>query len=166
MYLTAGQYKGIKIEVPKNVRPTLSKTRQGVFNMLFSINAGDSFLDMFAGSALMGLEALSRGYKVKEIEISKEAAEIIKKNYSKINVKPDLIVGDALKYNSEKFDIVYIDPPWQNDYDSIINHAINLLKSDGVIVIEHEKELTISDKLKIIKSKKYGRSRITLVCFS
>ena len=62
MYLTGGQFKGSKIEIPKSAKPTLSKVRESVFNMLVSYaNYGDKFLDMFAGSAIMGLEALSRG---------------------------------------------------------------------------------------------------------
>ena len=69
MYLTAGQFKGQKIEVPSNVQPTLSKVRESVFNILLQYELGEmKFLNMFSGSGLMGLEAISRGYKVKELE--------------------------------------------------------------------------------------------------
>ena len=86
MYLTGGQYKGNKIEVPKSAKPTLSKVRESVFNILMPFYKIDSkFLDMFAGSAIMGLEALSRGYEVKEIEINPKSAELIKKNYAKVH---------------------------------------------------------------------------------
>ena len=71
MHLTGGQYKGRIIDVPKNVKPTLSKVRESVFNSLHSIfedEKGLSFLDMFGGSGLMSLEAISRGYEVVTIE--------------------------------------------------------------------------------------------------
>ena len=67
MIVTGGSYKGMKIISPdENItRPTLSKVRQGVFNTLFSM-IGDfdnkTFLDLFGGSGIMGLEALSRGF--------------------------------------------------------------------------------------------------------
>ena len=120
MYLTGGQYKGSKIEAPKSARPTLSKVRESVFNILMAYaQENSSFLDMFAGSGIMGLEALSRGYKVKEIEINSKNAELIKKNYAKIKKKPDLTKANALNYKTEtKFDIIYIDPPWQADYST------------------------------------------------
>ena len=68
MIITGGEYKGRKILAPEGniTRPTLSKVRMGVFNTLFSI-IGDfedkTFLDVFGGSGIMGLEALSRGFK-------------------------------------------------------------------------------------------------------
>ena len=86
MNITAGKYKGRRIAAPdeKSTRPTLSKTRMGIFNTLYSIIGefeGKSFLDVFGGSGIMGLEALSRGFsKVKVIEQNRKSAEIIKKN--------------------------------------------------------------------------------------
>ena len=68
MIVTAGIYKGRKIIAPdeKITRPTLSKVRMGVFNSLFSILENfenRTFLDVFGGSGIMGIEALSRGFK-------------------------------------------------------------------------------------------------------
>ena len=101
MIITAGIYKGRKLLAPdENIsRPTLSKTRMGVFNSLFSL-LGDfenkSFLDLFGGSGIMGLEALSRGFgSVKVIEINKKSAEVIKKNYEKLGLKANIQIGDS-----------------------------------------------------------------------
>ena len=173
MYLTGGQYKGHKIEVPQNTKPTLSKVRESIFNMLIQFELdGNRFLDMFAGSAIMGLEALSRGYSVKEIELNPKTAQIIKKNYEKINKKPDMTVCNALNFKSEKFDIIYIDPPWNNDYSPIIIKAYELLNQNGIIIIEYDKQndISINEILKttqiplnIIKSKKYGRCLIDIL---
>ena len=171
MYLTGGQYKGRKISVPDNTKPTLSKVRESIFNILtqYELN-GNNFLDMFAGSSIMGLEALSRGYKVKELELNKKTAQIIKKNYENLNLKADITVCNSLNYiTNEKYDIIYIDPPWDSDYSLIIKKACDLINEKGIIIIEHDKmrdinilEIIEAQKLSlnIIKSKKYGRCLI------
>ena len=103
MIITAGIYKGRKIAAPDEsiTRPTLSKVRMGVFNSLYSLIGefeGKSFLDVFGGSGVMGLEALSRGFNdVKVFEKNLKAAEIIKKNYKLLGVKPDLQICDSEK---------------------------------------------------------------------
>ena len=90
MNITAGIYKGRKIITPdeKYVRPTLSKIRMSVFNILYSYFEnfeGLSFLDMFGGSGIIGLEAISRGFKdVIVFEKDKKTAQIIKKNYENL----------------------------------------------------------------------------------
>lgn len=172
MYLTGGQFKGHKIEYPKNTRPTLSKVRESVFNILFQyFPDGGCFLDMFAGSAIMGLEALSRGYTVDEIEINPKTAAIIKENYKKIKIKPNIIICDALRFvTKKKYDVIYIDPPWDNDYEIILKKAKELLSPGGIITVEHDLKIntdfniiTTKTDLKIIKEKKYGRVLLTFL---
>lgn len=164
MYLTGGEFKGYKIDVPNSARPTLSKVRESIFNMLDNLNHGNYFLDMFAGSAIMGLEAISRGYTVKELEINRLAAQTIKSNYLKLNKKPNLSVCDSLKFKGETFDIIYIDPPWQKDYKPVILKGLELLNTDGLIIIEHDKVIDFSQfDVNIVKSKKYGRCLIDII---
>ena len=88
MNITAGKYKGQKITAPdENItRPTLSKVRMSVFNTLQCLVdfEGSSFLDMYAGSGIMGLEALSRGFStVVSIEKNKKVYSIAKSNFKK-----------------------------------------------------------------------------------
>ena len=174
MYLTGGQFKGRKIEVPDNVKPTLSKVRESVFNMLQFMEFDNyDFLDMCAGSSIMGLEALSRGYKVTEIEINPKNAAIIKNTYKKLGLKPNIITTDCLKYKTNnKYDVIYLDPPWKDNYEKYVIKANSLLNSKGVIILEfdfknpQETEKIISENnlpLKIIKSKKYGRCLILFI---
>lgn len=171
MHVTGGLYKGIKIETPQigqnRAKPTLSKVRESIFNMLNSLESGNSFLDMFAGSAIMGIEAISRGFKVKELEINPKIALIIKKNYSKIKQKPDLTICNSLNYKpeiNEKYDVIYIDPPWDMDYIPIIKKAVELLENNGLLIIEHENYIDFSIfNLENIKSKKYGRCLIDIL---
>lgn len=165
MIITAGIYKGRKIASPdeKITRPTLSKVRMGVFNTLFSITGdfeGKSFLDVFGGSGVMGLEALSRGFgEVKVFEVNRKSAEIIKKNYQTLGLKPDLTIGDSLKLISKldkDYDVVYIDPPYKSGIYEEILAKIN----SGIIIAEHSEELNF-DGFNILKQKNYGGKKVT-----
>ena len=160
MIITAGIYKGRKILSPdeKITRPTLSKTRMGIFNSLYSIMNdfnGKSFLDVFGGSGIMGLEAISRGFtNVQVFELNKSAAKIIKQNYENLGLKPNLTVGDSVKLLKKSdfiFDVVYIDPPYLS---GIYNNILSVVRGN-IIVIEHIRDLDFKN-FKIINQKKYG----------
>ena len=167
MIITAGIYKNRKINSPdeKVTRPTLSKTRMGVFNTLYSLLGdfdGKSFLDMFGGSGIMGLEALSRGFsEVKVFELNKKSANIIKQNYEALCAKIDLSIGDSLKLitkTDEIFDVVYIDPPYKcGFYDEIIEKA-----KGKILVTESPNDYDFS-MYNVIKSKTYGSNKITYI---
>ena len=174
LYLTGGQFKGRKIETPKNVKPTLSKVRESIFNILQGYEFEDkTFLDMCAGSAIMGLEAISRGYKTVELEINPKTASIIKKNYTNIGIEPNIIITDCLKYKTEdKYEIIYIDPPWANNYEKYIVKAYELSKDNGLIILEYDEKNPIqldeiiknnSLSLDTVNAKKYGRCLIRVL---
>lgn len=161
MIITGGIYKGRKILAPSETitRPTLSKVRQGVFNALFSILGefeGKSFLDVFGGSGIMGLEALSRGFEeVLVFEKNPKAAQIIKKNYSVLGLTPNLKTGDSLKLldKIEKtYDVLYVDPPYQS---GIYEKVFDLIKSGSIIIAEHSAPIQ-TEKFNLIKQKNYG----------
>ena len=167
MNITSGIYKGRKIIAPdeKMTRPTLSKTRMGVFNTLYSIMgefAGCSFLDVFGGSGIMGLEALSRGFSsVKVIELNKKSAEIIKKNYNSLGLIPNLIIGDSvkiLKKTKEIYDVIYIDPPYQSGLHTDILSVVN-----GKIIVVESSEFIDTSGYEVIKSKTYGGNVVTFI---
>lgn len=167
MIITAGKFKGRKITVPdKNItRPTLSKVRMSVFNTLQSLVQfqDSSFLDMFAGSGVMGLEALSRGFSnVVAIEKNLKAANVIKSNFKKFDNPPKLIIADSLKAKlSEKFDVIYIDPPY---FSGIYEASLNAVKNNsvGIIILEHVTEVNFQG-FEVIKQKKYGDKFITFL---
>lgn len=175
MIITAGIYKGRKVIAPDEaiVRPTLSKIRESIFNTLYSmINFQDkSFLDMFAGSGIMGLEALSRGFGyILALEKNPKVAKILKKNYENVKVSPNIIIGDSLKIMpklSEKFDVIYLDPPY---YSGIYEESLkrikehSLLNSDGIVILEHVKDVYWDEfGFKLIKQKKYAQKLLTFV---
>lgn len=177
MNITAGIYKGSKIKTPEGIsRPTLSKIRESVFNTLFSMiggKCGDKcFLDAFAGSGIMGLEALSREFcSVLAIEKNPKAAKLLKENYANIKLQANLIVGDTLKVIpklSEKFDVIYLDPPYQSGIYEKTLHLIkdnSLLRADGIIILEHNASVC-TDGFNLIKQKKYSDKFITFLQIS
>ncbi len=167
MIITAGKFKGRKITAPNEniTRPTLSKVRMSVFNTLQSLVEfqGRSFLDMFAGSGIMGLEALSRGFaNVTAIEKNPKAANIIKSNFKKFENPPKLIIADSLKTKlTQKFDVIYIDPPY---FAGIYEASLNAIKDNavGIVILEHVTEVDFQG-FEAIKQKKYGDKFITFL---
>ncbi len=169
MNITAGIFKGQKITAPdeKITRPTLSKVRMAVFNTLQGLTEfrGKSFLDMFSGSGIMGLEALSRGFDTAvAIEKHPKVVNIIKSNYKKFNLCPELIQGDALKIVQKldrSFDVVYIDPPY---YSGIYEASLDAVKNiaQNIVIIEHVTDVDFRE-FEILKQKKYGDKYITFL---
>ena len=167
MIITAGKYKGRKITAPneKITRPTLSKVRMGVFNILYSIMGdfeGKSFLDLFGGSGIMGLEALSRGFSHAAVfELNKQSARIIRENYKKLGIEANLTIGDSLKLlekNDMFFDVIYVDPPYES---GIYESLLKIIKS-GIVVLEHSEPVD-TNGFKVLRSKDYGGKFITII---
>ena len=169
MIITAGKYKGRKITAPdENItRPTLSKVRMSVFNTLQAMIdfEGKIFLDMYAGSGIMGLEAISRGFKyAAAIEKNPKAAAIIKNNFKKFDIAPELSIGDSLKICPKfdrKFDVIYIDPPYFSGIYEKSLEAIKNIASD-IIILEHVDDVDFCG-YKLIKQKKYSDKFITFL---
>ena len=172
MNITGGKYNSRKIKTAEyeNIKPTLSKTRQGIFNTLSAmINFDDKlFIDMFSGSGIMGLEALSRGFRVISFEKDKKTALSIKECYKSLKLLPELYFGDALKNILKinlKADVIFIDPPYDSDlYEKSLKiiKENNILNKEGIIILEHpiDKDIDIRG-FEIIKIKTYGDKQIT-----
>ena len=165
MNITAGKYKGQKINAPDEsiTRPTLSKIRMAVFNTLQSLIdfEGAAFLDMFAGSGIMGIEAISRGFKnVVAIEKNPKVYKIILDNYKKIGEKHQIIKGDSLKSIPQSyFDVIYIDPPY---YSGVYEQALSVLPKCNIIVLEHTTNVDFG-LYQVLKQKKYGDKNLTFL---
>ena len=175
MNITGGIYNRQKIKAPdENItRPTLSKVRMSVFNTLGAIMdfRAKSFLDMFSGSGIMTLEALSRGFEsAVAIEQNKKVYSVIKYNFSKYEKSHDLklILGDSLKVCQkleQKFDVIYIDPPY---YAGIYEKSLDAIKNicNGTVILEHVTEVKIPQNFEILKQKKYGDKFITFLSYN
>tara|TARA_B100000780_G_scaffold62230_1_gene40324 strand:- start:161 stop:727 length:567 start_codon:yes stop_codon:yes gene_type:complete len=181
MRIISGNFKGKKILLPKDklTRPLKDLTKESMFNIikhskLLNINLENSnILDLFSGVGSFGLECLSRGANyVTFLESYKEVLTVLKKNinnlkqqdYSSI-IERDIFSENTLKVLNNKFDIIFMDPPYKEKrlvslLDVIIR--LKLLKDEGVIIIHrHKKEKDIfPSNFNIIMKKNYGISNI------
>ena len=182
MKIIAGLYKGISLKsLPGiKVRPTPAKVREAIFDILGAKIIESDFLDLFAGTGAIGIEALSRGAKnVAFVEISQDAIYLIKTNLAKIKqndfaniIKKDYKYSlEILSLQKQKFDIIFLDPPY---YKNIVKKVLceleksNILKKDSLIVAQHkihEEVYAEYEKLSFIKEKKYGKSKITIFTY-
>ncbi len=166
MRVISGKYKGRKIltDFKNNFRPTLSRIREDVFNLLsHNKNIGLDlnnviFCDLFAGTGSIGIEALSRGVKkVIFNDIEKNNTNKIKeflkrtkeKNYEIFNINPYLQEIDIL--NNCK--IIYMDPPYDHSFDIIKSKILNKIKSNILIILENN-QITNVDNLILKKNYK------------
>lgn len=175
MQITGGFLNSRKIKTAKfeNIKPTLSKTRQGLFNALSALIdfEGKSFLDMFSGSAIMSFEAISRGFNpVYSIEKDRKSAAIIKSNFEDFGLDYNLFVGDALKITPKlgvTFDVIFMDPPYQSSLYELSLSLIrekNILNQGGIIVMEHPaSKLIDTESFEVVKIKDYADKRVTFV---
>ena len=181
MRIISGHYKGKKILLPKDklTRPLKDLTKESIFNIikhskLLDISLENSnILDLFSGIGSFGLECLSRGAAgVTFLESYKEVLTILKKNIDNLKqqgsssiIEKDIFAENTLKKINNKFDIIFMDPPYKekklvNLLDTIIK--LKLLKDNGIIIIHrHKKEKDIfPNEFNIIIKKNYGISKI------
>ena len=179
MIITGGSLKGrrIKTIASREVRPTSSKIRESIFNIIQSMHQSfDLVLDLFAGSGIIGLEAYSRGArKVVFVEKNPKVAKILRENLGNFDFDYELIISDAIraldKLKGNKFDFIFIDPPYAS---GLIEPALvkirnnELLAADGIVIIEHSPDydvnnLAVTLDFEILKEKKYGDTAITII---
>jgi len=178
MIITGGKDKGRRIKTvnDKIVRPTSSKVRMSIFNMIQSSIEGAKVLDLFAGSGVLGIESISRGAgEAVFVEKDRTVAKFLKENLTNLGINHSLFVTDALNFLKKEqeinFDIIFIDPPYASDLveksvELIINR--NLLAKNGLITIEYKADRDLSQivnkfNLMAVKQKKYGDTVISIV---
>lgn len=169
MRIIAGDMKGRQLKsVPgKKTRPTSDKIKESIFQIIGPFFNGGICLDLFAGSGSLGLEALSRGMeKAIFIDKNRQAIHTIHKNISTLNLENRTEVFqnyaeralNILKKRKMQFDIIFIDPPYENTvYEYILDKIarLNLIKLGGVIYCEHEAKKVITVNLKLYKRLKH-----------
>ncbi len=160
MRIIAGDRRGLRFEAVKgmNTRPSTDKVREALFNALGQYFDGGNSLDLFAGSGALSFEGLSRGIDhaifcdrdFKAIQTIKENAKQLRlETYSEIH---KIDYQQALKHVSRKglqFRLIYLDPPYKNDYlEKIVEEilTLNLLAEDGQIVVEHGPEVDMKQQ--------------------
>ncbi len=176
MRIIAGTARSLPLKTieGKDTRPTTDKIKETLFNVMQFDVPGCYFLDLFAGSGQIGLEALSRGAQYAVfVENSRKAASCIEDNikFTKFDKQSKLLTTDAVtavrtlegKY---KFDIVFMDPPYNKELEKEVLTALtdsDILKEDALIVVEASND-TDFDYLsqlgyEIVKEKNYKTNR-------
>jgi len=174
--VTAGKFKGSKIlSPPKIARPTSSMMREALFNIISNQIEGAFFLDLFSGSGIMGIEALSRGAeKTIFVEMDRKNANNIQKNLIDLNIKDkaQIICSDVVKALNKidlNFDIVFADPPYAQTFSLISQtfstlNKVSILKNNAAVFIETDSKFQINEinveNFNLIRSKKYGNSTL------
>lgn len=146
--ITGGNLGSRKLKSPKgtNVRPTPGRVKESLFSILQTRIADSNFLDLFAGTGAIGFEAASRGAKrVISVEGHRETAEAIKEASEQFGVSDRVTVVsapvDRALYRLEgPFDIVYADPPYDNEVPLQMFRLLlerELLAPDALVIFEH-----------------------------
>lgn len=179
MRVIAGEKKGTQLISLKgdHIRPTSDKIREAIFSSLqFELIEAKIFIDLFAGTGAMGIEALSRGVeKAYFFDISDESIQIVKENLKKTNQENKGIVlkksaKDAIEYlkqNNVTCDFIFMDPPY-NQGESLLEllkdvEKKEILENHGKIVIETEKSVImpiVKSTFVCTKKKKYGNTLV------
>lgn len=174
MRIVAGSAKGRRLITPEgmDIRPTTDKVKEAMFSIIQFDLQNKTVLDLFAGTGQLGLEALSRGAKsVSFVDSSKKALELVKKNITLTGFSDFVRVfhGDSfsfLKSAKEKFDIVILDPPYENGMcEKAIVLLPNVLNDNAIVICETRPDEALPEnigKLKIAKEYKYSAIKLTV----
>lgn len=173
MRVIAGKARRLQLKTPEgfDTRPTTDKTKETLFNILNPYLADADFLDLFSGSGAIGIEALSRGAKYAAfVEKSKSALECIRENLqsTKLEDYAEVIpytVAEAihaLELKGKVFDVVFMDPPFNNQLEKEILLTLqnsNIIYCDTIIVVEASLKTNFdyleNTKFRIYKKKEY-----------
>ena len=175
MRVLTGTARGRKLKSLEGLetRPTADRVKEGIFNIIQFDLEGRRVLDLFAGTGQMGIEALSRGASgAVFVEQRRDAATLVRDNLktTELSDRGRVVCGDALAYLAsakEKFDIIFIDPPyaarlWHNALDAI--SRFDILSNHGIIVCESPMEQEMPEMAPpyyLHRTYRYGRIKVT-----
>jgi 16S rRNA (guanine966-N2)-methyltransferase len=181
MRIISGNLKGKKLLQPRDklTRPLKDLTKESIFNIIqhsnkFNVKIENSnILDLFSGIGSFGLECLSRKASyVSFIENYKEVLPVLKKNILNLNYQNSSYVIEKNIFNQldfktfkNKFDIIFIDPPYKEKKLALLLDKIilsDIMKNEGIMIIHRHKkeEDKFPEKFKIIEEKIYGLAKI------
>ena len=177
MRIISGKARGTKLYTLDGTatRPTLDRVKESLFNIIQNDIEDSTVLDLFSGSGAIGLEFLSRGAKRAVLcDSSKDAIKIIKQNVQKTHFEEKVEVYNmeftklVERLQNQKFDIIYIDPPYATDFikrslEKIIEYE--LVNENTKIIVETDDETRILNQIEkmdveITDKRKYGRATI------
>ncbi len=173
--IVGGWASGLRIEAPAGTgtRPTQERVREAVFNSLMGVLADARVLDLYAGSAAMGLESVSWGASVCiAVEPSRKAQAVIRANIAHVGMADWVQLWPTtaesalvrLKSSGEKFDVIICDPPWRDGLSQAVRESLpEVLAPMGVVVVEHpaHQEPGALPGLVVSKARSYGDTAVS-----
>jgi len=161
MRIIGGGLRGRKLDFLKSrdIRPTMDKVRQALFNVIAASVPGARVLDLFSGSGAFGIEAISRGAEhVTFVENDRKCIDMIRKNLVRLGIedRADLMNMDVLRAMEslngidKPFDIVILDPPYHKDLakKALIKLGLyDIVSPINIIVVEHFKKDDLPETL-------------------
>lgn len=181
MRIIAGTFRSRHLKSPKNlrIRPTSDMLRETLFDILGPRVEGARFVDLFAGTGAVGIEAISRGaVAVVLVENHRRAAKLITENLAllEITTAARVMVSDALdaisKLESERagpFDLIFLDPPYasESDYHAVLRslERSSLVAESGIVIAEHRKTFSLpaaAGRLRQFRTVKQGDAALSL----
>lgn len=172
MRVIAGSAKGRRLVAPKGTatRPTSDLVRGAVFNVLAPIVDldGAAVADLFAGSGALGIEALSRGAaSCVFVDSDRHAVDAVRANLQATGLAGgDVVHADVARWvagqgRGRGFDVVFADPPYAHGDDAW--RALAGALDTDVLVAESDRELDLGEGWRVLRSKRYGSTVVTLV---
>jgi len=173
--IIAGTAGGLFIQSPKKFtsRPTQERVREALFSSIAPRIPEATFLDLYAGSGAVGIEALSRGVAAATfVERERTFCKTIQSNLKQCHLTAEIITKDAVQYLTQPplktYDIIFADPPYDqktNELDSLPFAALlqHFLNPDGLLIWEHDlhSQWNSPAGLEITKIKKIGETRLS-----
>lgn len=178
--ITGGQFKGLALTIPKQIRATEAKVRQALFNILSSSIEGARVLDGFAGSGAIGLEALSRGAAfVAFVESDTEAILCIRENLGRLQEELPRSAWRLVHLEIERglrqlakaeppFDLIVLDPPYRTEEGKkALNTVVEcaMLGPAGLVIVEHDQRTVLPASIGPLhqwKRHRYGDTVLSL----
>ncbi len=168
MRIISGKYKGRRFDPPRNLdaRPTTDFAKTGLFNYLMSRIEPEEItvLDLFSGSGNIAYEFASRGFKhITAVDVDPKAIKYIQDNILRWNIDNIHVIKDDvirfLSMSHQQFDIIFADPPfaWEQKNELIdIIFSRNILRENGLFILEHGKNDAFNSHPQWIETRKYG----------
>jgi 16S rRNA (guanine966-N2)-methyltransferase len=169
--IIAGEWRSRLIAFPPEagLRPTPDRVRETLFNWLGQDLAGKRCLDLFAGSGVLGFEALSRSAaEVVFVEHSAAARRAIAASAERLGVRHmRLFAGDALEFvamTPERFDVVFVDPPYGSGLaETVLPQLPRLLAAEALVYVESDRALPVPPGWRCVKQGRAGAAHFCLI---
>ncbi|WP_457629851.1 RsmD family RNA methyltransferase [Oceanithermus sp.] len=166
--ILGGRARGRSLRVPESARPSPVRLRKAVFDYLRGRYPDRGrFLDLYAGSGAVGLEAASEGFDVIMVENDPQAVRVLRENVRKLNLPARVIAADASGFvrraadRGERYRIVFLDPPYDHDLGEALTQVLDagIVEPGGRVILQHPRELEIP----FAERRVYGSSAVTIV---